>query len=115
MADIIQMLSIGKKQACVSLSTTAQRGSVWVSEGKVVHAVLGPETGEAAFFELMRWDDAEFLIKHGSVPPEESLDADAIYLLMEHFRRTDECTDEITSAVDATLVAEIGSAADHRA
>ena len=48
----------------------------------------------------MSWDDAEFLIKHGSTAPEESLNADAIFLLMEYFRRTD----EVSSVVDSVGV-----------
>ena len=88
--DIIQMLCMGKKTAVVRLSSSRGTSEVWFRDGAIVHAECGPVRGEDAFYDLMQWEDAEFLIQHGMGPSELSIEADPMSLLMEHLRRTDE-------------------------
>lgn len=88
--DIIQMLCMGQKTAVVKLTSSRGTSEIWFRDGAIVHAECGPVRGEEAFYELMQWEDAEFLIQHGMEVGEASIEADPMSLLMEHLRRMDE-------------------------
>lgn len=90
--DIIQMLCMGMKSACVTLASPGRSGRIWLHDGVIIHAECGTKTGEEAFYELMRWDEAEFLIQHGVAPNTRSIETDPMSLLMEFFRQADETT-----------------------
>src|SRR5262245_43157063 len=84
------MLCMGKKTAVVRLTSSGGTSEIWFRDGAIVHAECGPVHGEDAFYDLMQWEDAEFLIQHGMEPSEQSIEADPMSLLMENLRRTDE-------------------------
>ena len=92
--EIVQTLVMGMKTACVTLRSKRRKGRIWFANGEAKHAEAPGLEGEGAFFEMVGWDKGEFVIEHGSTCDEESLAADAMYLLMEGLRLIDEARDD---------------------
>lgn len=97
--DIVQTLTMGMKTACVTLTYNGSHGTLWFENGEIKHAETDKLKGEEAFYEMIRWDEGEFVIEHGIKPRKTTLTADAMYLLMEGMRRMDEsAADEAQAA-----------------
>jgi DNA-binding response OmpR family regulator len=88
--DMVQILAIGAKTACVTLSAGAQSGKLWLEEGRIVHARAGRDTGETAFYSLLRIREGEFVIEHGVRTAKRTIHTDPMFLVMEGLRRIDE-------------------------
>lgn len=90
--DIVQMLSMGSKTACVTVDAIAASGKIWFREGTIVHAEGPGVEGEEAFYRLMPLTQGDFTIHHGQRSRTTSIEHDAMYLLMEGTRRVDEAS-----------------------
>jgi response regulator RpfG family c-di-GMP phosphodiesterase len=90
--DIMQMLTIGMKTACVSIKSNGSNGKVWIESGSPKHAKAGKLEGEGAFYEMVRWAAGEFVIEHGVKSKKNSIEHDAMFLLMESLRLMDEAS-----------------------
>jgi response regulator RpfG family c-di-GMP phosphodiesterase len=90
--DIVQMLAIGMKTACVALEHAGRAGRIWFRDGAAVHAKCGEASGEAAFLQLARWKTGEFAIEHGVASRRTTIENDAMFLVMEAMRLMDEET-----------------------
>jgi response regulator RpfG family c-di-GMP phosphodiesterase len=90
MPDIVQMLTIGMKTACVTLSSEKRKGRIWFEEGTVKHAQTTKLEGEPAFYEMLRWLQGEFVVEHGVKTKKATISHDAMFLLMEGLRMMDE-------------------------
>jgi response regulator RpfG family c-di-GMP phosphodiesterase len=88
--EIVQTLAIGTKTACVSLVSDSRNGRIWFRDGKMVHAETGSEFGEQAVYEMLRWKDGEFVIRHGIQSAQTTIDKDPMFLVLEGLRRMDE-------------------------
>jgi response regulator RpfG family c-di-GMP phosphodiesterase len=95
--DIIQTLTIGMKTACVSLTSGENQGKIFFENGTPTHAEANAVEGHEAFYEMVRWTTGEFVIEHGHKSKKNSIDHDAMYLLMEGLRLMDEETEEPAS------------------
>jgi putative two-component system response regulator len=89
-ADIVQVLSMGMKTACVTLRSNGSKGQIWFENGTVRHAESGRQKGEPAFYEMVRWTDGSFVIEHGVQTRRRSIERDAMFLVMEGVRLMDE-------------------------
>jgi len=56
LVDILQSLETWKKSALVRCENDGQLARLWVYEGEVIDAELGPLGGEAAFWRVMTWE-----------------------------------------------------------
>jgi len=90
--DMIQILSAGHKNVEIVLSNNGDEGRVYIQNGEVVHAVLGEEKGERAFFALMRWKQGRFAAQACAEFPERTIQTSTMSLLMEGARQVDEST-----------------------
>ncbi len=90
LSDIIQILATSGKTARIALVRGGDEGSIWLREGNIVHAELGTEQGEEAFYGLIPWNDGEFQIDTGAAAPLETIDAGYESLILEGLRRLDE-------------------------
>lgn len=88
--DIIQIIHMGVKTACLSLAIDADTGRIWFDSGNAVHAEVGPKTGPDAMYEMLRWNKGEFVIAHGLKTEDRSIENDTMYLVMEGLRLMDE-------------------------
>ncbi len=92
--SIVQINCAERNQACLRLKRAGEQGSIFFADGNVVHAVLGPQVGEEAIYELLNWEDGDFELEMGVSPPERTITVGWSGLLLEGMRRIDE------SAVD---------------
>jgi response regulator RpfG family c-di-GMP phosphodiesterase len=88
--DIVQILVMGMKTACVRISSGSGGGEIWFRDGALVHAGTGELRGERAVFEMLRWTTGEFSIEHGVQTPSRTIENDAMFLVMEGLRLVDE-------------------------
>jgi DNA-binding NarL/FixJ family response regulator len=88
--EIVQVLHMGKRTGCVTLSSGGVQGKIWFHEGELVHAELDAADGEPAFFALMHWSEGEFSIQPGVAAPRRTIKNDPMFLVIEALRRVDE-------------------------
>ena len=88
--DIVQILSMGMKTACVTLTSGKRVGRIWFREGVISHAQEQDQSGEEAFFEMLRWRRGTFDIRHGIRAKSTTVENDPMFLVMEGLRRIDE-------------------------
>jgi DNA-binding response OmpR family regulator len=85
--DVFQSLDNGKKSAVVHCAAAARIARVWVREGQVIDAELGPLRGDAAFWRLMTWETGGFRVELGPVEREPRIDVGTQALLREAMQR----------------------------
>jgi len=88
--DIIQIINMGLKTACLSLSKDSDAGRIWFDSGTAVHAEVGDRTGAEAIYEMLRWKQGEFVIAHGQKTDAQTIEGDTMFLVMEGLRLIDE-------------------------
>ncbi len=88
--DIVQTLHLGLKTACVSIKGKTGEGRIYFENGRLRHAEKGKVTGEAAFYEMLRWQEGPFVIAHGQSTKLRTIEMDEMQLMMEGLRRLDE-------------------------
>ncbi len=88
--DIIQLVSVSGKTGVFHLADGPQRGEIWLSEGKIVHAEVDDLVGEEAVYALAIWRSGEFRFDPGAEPPRQTIQKSNTNLLMEAARRLDE-------------------------
>ena len=88
--DVFHSIESWKKSAVVRCENGGQLARVWVRDGQVVDAELGPLTGDAAFWRLMTWDKGQFRVDFTSSPREARIQDGTQGALMEAMRRVDE-------------------------
>ncbi|MCL1926654.1 MAG: response regulator [Syntrophorhabdaceae bacterium] len=88
--DIVQTLHLGLKTACVSIKGPIGEGRIFFENGRIRHAERGSLSGEAAFYEMLRWQEGPFTIAHGQSTKLRTIEMDEMQLMMEGLRRIDE-------------------------
>jgi len=88
--EIVQILNMGAKTACVTIVGRSGQGKIWFKDGALVHARLGSHEGETAFFHMLRFKVGEFSIQHGVEPHKETIENDTMFLVFEGLRQFDE-------------------------
>jgi putative nucleotidyltransferase with HDIG domain len=88
--EIVQTLHLGLKTACVSIKGPIGEGRIYFENGRIRHAERGPVSGEAAFYEMLRWQEGPFKIAHGQSTKLRTIEMDEMQLMMEGLRRLDE-------------------------
>ena len=85
--DVFQSLDNSKKSAVVHCAAAARIARVWVREGQVIDAELGPLRGDAAFWRLMTWETGGFRVEFEPVDREPRIDVGTQALLREAMQR----------------------------
>ena len=88
--DIIQLVSVSGKTGMFMLVRGAERGYIYLRNGRIVHAELGGVTGEEAVYALAIWSTGDFQFTPGKEAETSSIDKTNTSLLMEAARRLDE-------------------------
>jgi len=88
--DIVQTLHLGLKTACVSVQGKEGEGKIYFENGRIRHCERGSHTGEAAFYDMLRWQEGPFIIAHGQTTKLRTIEMDEMQLMMEGLRRLDE-------------------------
>jgi len=87
---IVQTLHLGLKTACVSVQGKEGEGKIYFENGRIRHCERGSHTGEAAFYDMLRWQEGPFIIAHGQTTKLRTIEMDEMQLMMEGLRRLDE-------------------------
>jgi hypothetical protein len=88
--DIIQFLSGARKTGVLRLVEGKEAGEILLEKGRIVHAVIGDQSGEEAVYELVLWNQGEFLFEPGVTTDKSTVNKGNTNLLMEAARRRDE-------------------------
>jgi hypothetical protein len=101
LSDLFQVFRMGPKTGVLLLVNAAERGVIYVAEGRVIDAILacGAErtvrkTQEEAIIQMLLWDDATFVFRHDPnvATRTQRIVQDAEWLVMEGMRRRDDPT-----------------------
>jgi len=88
--DVIQMLSVSGKTGAFRLVDGAREGSIYLQEGRIVHAELDDDVGEDALYWLALWSQGEFRFEPGATTEARTIKKSNTNLLMEAAQRVDE-------------------------
>ncbi len=88
--DIIQLVSVSGKTGMFMLVRGAERGFIYLRNGRIVHAEIGNLSGEEAVYALAIWSTGDFQFTPGKETETVSIDKTNTSLLMEAARRLDE-------------------------
>jgi hypothetical protein len=88
--DIIQLVSVSGKTGMFLLLRGAERGSIYLRNGRIVHAEVDGVSGEEAVYALAIWSTGDFQFTPGKESDTVSIDKTNTSLLMEAARRLDE-------------------------
>lgn len=88
--DIIQLVSVSGKTGKFTLTRDADRGSIFLKGGQMVHAAVGDLVGEEAIYALAIWNHGEFQFEANEESPQQTITKSNTNLLMEAARRLDE-------------------------
>lgn len=88
--DIIQLVSVSGKTGMFLLLRGAERGSIYLRNGRIVHAEVDGVSGEEAVYALAIWATGDFQFTPGKESETVTIDKTNTSLLMEAARRLDE-------------------------
>jgi hypothetical protein len=89
LADLVQLSALGGKTGAFQ-TKLKEDGTIWMRDGRVVHAVFGVWRGDEAVCRLLAEDFKEFTFQDGAVAPETSTVRNTDALLLEAARLADE-------------------------
>lgn len=89
--DLLQTMEIGGKTGILHLKRGEHDAKLYVSAGRVVHAVCDNLVGERAVYRTLLWSDGSFRIEFKkSLQTQETIHVSTQGLIMEGMRRIDE-------------------------
>lgn len=86
--NIIQLLKSGSQSGKLDLSDGTNTGEIYLQQGNVVHAVVGAQVGEEAFYTLLSWLRGDFNFVSGIDTPDHTITTTTELLLTEGQKRT---------------------------
>jgi len=93
LADILEMLQMGKRTGALSIRHGEEIGTLFFRKGELVHATHRNMTGEEAAYNLLGWKTGRFRFDTTIYPTRRSIEISATNLILEAARRTDELAD----------------------
>lgn len=99
--DYVQMIAISGRDKWIEIATPVGTGHVWFEHGDIVHAQMGEQKGDAAFYRMLAAGRGAFKEVFFRPPPERTITGSATHLLMEAARLMDEGTLEEAAGIPA--------------
>lgn len=88
--DILQMLSMTKRNGALTLRSGQKEGSIYIKDGRVVDANLERWRGVSAVNKILTWKEGNFEFHEGAKSPGETINVRTDNLLLDGLRRLDE-------------------------
>lgn len=89
--ELLQVISLGRRDAIIEVSHGALTSHIWCSAGEVVDAVSGRLKGEVAAHRIVALAQGEVVVDFRPVRRPRAIAVSTHALLMEALRRKDEC------------------------
>jgi len=92
LADLVQFLHTLRRTGhlVIERDQPPESASVYVVDGRVVHAWCPPLSGAECFYALLNWRSGRFLFLGGGTPERRTIAGEPRALLLEGMRRQDE-------------------------
>lgn len=88
--DVLQMECLGRNSSLLEVHDRQKRGRIYIEDGRIIHAVMGEETGEVALQKLLSLASGGFQLQPFEPPPMRTIEGQWEFLLMEAARVRDE-------------------------
>ena len=88
--DVIQMECLGRNSSLLEIKDRKLSGRIYIEDGRIIHAVIGGMTGEAALQKLLALAGGAFQLQPFEPPPARTIEGQWEFLLMEAARVRDE-------------------------
>lgn len=88
--DLLQILAMNRRSGKLLLTNGAERGELYVVQGRPQQARHGDVDGDKALFRLMSWRDGTFAFSPGPPPAKVTIDRSMEDALLEGMRQSDE-------------------------
>ncbi len=89
--ELWQMIELNHKTGILVFHHDEERGAVFFTSGRAVHAEYGRLTGDAAALGLLSFTGGSFqFLSDAAVPPARTIERSSVSLLLEAARRRDE-------------------------
>lgn len=106
--NLIELSCNERRRVRIELASWGRSGVLFIGDGDVVHAECGSLRGEAAVYEMLRWEDGQFTVESGLASPQRTVFMPWQNLVLEGMRRIDEGK-ELTRERMRELVARISA------
>ncbi len=90
LADLLQILSMNRRDGIIILSDEEKRGEIYLVKGNIINATVGGLEGEKALFRLLQWKKGKFRFTSGSAISPVRITKPTYNVLMEGMRQMDE-------------------------
>lgn len=90
LADLLQILSMNRRDGIITLSDEERRGEIYLVKGNIINATIGGLEGEKALFRLLQWKRGKFRFTSGNVISPVRITKPTYNVLMEGMRQMDE-------------------------
>jgi DNA-binding response OmpR family regulator len=90
LTDIIQMNCLSRLTTTLVITRDGEKGVIYLNEGEIIHAECGEEKGTDAFYQILSWQEGEFVSNIGTTPPVQTIYQNWEHLLVEAMRRNDD-------------------------
>ncbi len=94
LTDLIQMCCLSPISMAIRVTQDPMKGTIFIQDGEIVHAVCGETTGEEAFYSILGWKHGQFETLGSGIVPSRTIEKPWQSLLMEAARRMDEQANE---------------------
>ncbi len=111
--DLLQILAMNKRTGRLNVIRGAEKGELFIAEGKPVNAKVSLAEGDKALFRLLAWNDGSFSFTPGSATARVRINRSMEDALLEGMRQADEVarllpalppkTSRLSLAADADL------------
>jgi hypothetical protein len=113
--DILRLLIQGKKTGRLSLSNERNSGEVFITGGRIAHAVAGIEDGEAALYDMITWLQGRFRFEPDVQSPYDTMTTETETILRESERRFREMEEIRRFIPDEDALFQISASGSHTA
>jgi len=108
LADILQLISLGKKTGALNVEIDKDKGAIFFEEGTAVFASAGDMLGDGAITRILRWRKGSFVFKPDETVDQHNVQSPIMHLVLEAARQIDEWEDiqKLIPSLDLILAIE---------
>ncbi|MBI4726323.1 DUF4388 domain-containing protein [candidate division TA06 bacterium] len=108
LADILQLISLGKKTGALNVGSESDKGAIFFEGGAAVFASAGDIHGDGAITRILRWRKGSFIFKPDETAGRHNVQSPIMHLVLEAARQIDEWEDiqKLIPSLDLVLAIE---------